>query len=351
MRRVHESRRGRWIVLATGILLAIGCGGGGGDGGGGGGGDPTILPLYAFGLANTNTGAPFQISYSDGPDDFLVALLFPGAGIHGTYDTDVGQYVFDATTLFEVDSDAGPDPLLGMFEIDVTGAIAMPTFGWPSSGGFDVLHGLDVTSVTLGAGGVDISLNGAPATAHSYEEFEDLMELPVPTHQQRASFAWRILLFMHDKINIVGATLGAIDDDLLVTNPIIATCDPYAPTYTPPPGEPDPGTQSFSWHDFNGDGLVSAFDEFTWHFDGCWQNGPDDYDTLWVGGLIDLGLYTEDVVGGVLTRVGFEPQGAVDGGVYFENCIEAETETVGPVVSIFSEWEMDGSFKLAWWAP
>ncbi|MBN2720350.1 MAG: hypothetical protein JXR72_04520, partial [Proteobacteria bacterium] len=166
------------------------------------------------------------------------------------------------------------------------------------------------------------------SSSYNWEEFEELLENPKASEwEQKASFAFNILIFIYDQMEHVISAFELIDDNesrLLSVNPITEYCDAFsAADLTAPEGVDDQGTAEFDWEE---SGEVGPGDNFSLFFTDCWQNDPaDDMDDLLQGGL-DFTGYIENIVpigdDEVLTSIGFEE-------VEFMDLVLGETYTDG----------------------
>ncbi|MDJ0522361.1 MAG: hypothetical protein QNJ90_09865 [Planctomycetota bacterium] len=348
MRGVRNWRRGPWFVLATCCAIAIGCGGGGG--GGGPEIQPQTLPLYEFGIGETNGGEPFEVSFSEGGGNFSVAVMFPGTGMRGTVEPGDGDHTIAAGSMLDVDSDVG-DPLFGVFDIDVTTTINVPNDDWADTGTYEVHYGGDTTEVSFQGSSVRVIHDGGAPEIYSWDNFEDMVGSPAETYLQRAALAWGILEFMLDTSDVIAQTFELMEEDLYYFNPMSHGCDGIAPLTPPGWVSMDTGNHVFGWNDVNFDDDMGPGDNFSWYFDMCWreEDGGGEGE-FWRSGTMQLLNFTEVVSGGAYTRVGYEPF-VDDGGVFFNDVLVYETEGDGPNLEIDAPRYLNGSFQIAWWAP
>jgi hypothetical protein len=320
-------------VIALGLMTIIGTGGGGGDDVSGGG-DPTFLDVYDYSLVTKEAEGHFKVSFSDDSDTFTISVAtLGGKELAGTFNTVTEAYTLDSGSGASINSDAGVNPLLGQFNINVTTSFQIPPDSSPTAGAFEVEYGADrtiVTVVTVPDNGVTLELvGGDPPEFFTWDQFEDLLDTAVLEWQQRASLSGSILEFMVQQLDFVVGSLGFIgdhEDELKQNITVTENCDAF-PTGKAPAGVLEQGTRALTWDDASGNNDVGGGDNFTWDFDDCWDNDTtDDIDDL-INGTVDLGSYTEVVDGNNrVTTIGFlGPEGVV-----FTNFVLSEVEEDPP---------------------
>lgn len=329
-------------LLAVGFVIA--CGGGGGDGDGD---DIAILDEYLYDLSIPE--GTIYAAFNLESNAYTISVTEGGGSLRGTFNTDTGVITITGGDI-DVNSALG-DTLFGEFNVAVAETVTISDEDFPISGEVWVRSSIgDTTSRIIitynpnvedsGFDGVDLLYTPnqtepgtSESSSYTWEAFEDLLgSEKAELWEQKASFAFNLLIFIYDQMEHVIAAFEFIDDneDLLLTvNPITESCDAFsAVELTAPEGIDDQGIADFGWED---DGEVGPGDNFSLFFTDCWINDPeDDYDDLLQGG-IDFKGYIENIetVDDVetLTGIGFEE-------VEFVDLVLAETSTEGDTCTL-----------------
>ena len=88
---------------------------------------------------------------------------------------------------------------------------------------------------------------------------------------------------------------------------------------------------------------------FDWQFTDCWDEDSDEL----ANGLIQFSNYVEDILSNTVNRIGFEPGGGMDGGVFFLDWTLSETELNQGVYTIdpANDIVLSGGFSMIFVAP
>ena len=237
------------------------------------------------------------------------------------------SYIAHAGSRFDLlVSSGGQLPLDGtvavIFTEDIAGNIGAP----PTSGAFDVVIPNETVSVTMVAGGVQVSLNGAAAVAYSWEEFGSLLDDDAQdTWVRRASLATGAFEFIYEFAFNVADILDELELAAL-SNPTVQSCDMF--TGTPPAGILAQGEITITWI---GSGELSDGDDFEWLFNQCWVDEPSDTIDELFDGTVVLENYTEtiDFNTNTLFEIGFGGLSNQPGGVIFDLTLSETVQNDG----------------------
>ncbi len=331
-----------WLipVLVFGVLTIVATGGGGGgdDSGGpiGGGDDPgpvNILPTYNFFLTNLQDtdGGLLTVSLGSG---LTVSFDIDGL-LANTVDVSVDasnevtflSYVARASTGFDlIVSSGGLLPIDGTITVTLTEDVPVNVGAPPTSGAFDVAFLFETVSVSVVAGGVELSLNGGEAVPYTWDEFENLLDDDAQEDWlRRASLAGAAFEFLYEYFFNVADILDELELATL-TNPLIESCDMF--TGTPPAGVLAQGEITVTW---TGSGELSTGDDFNWQFNQCWIDEPNDTTDELLNGTVLLENYTETVDFNTnnLFEIGFGGLSGQPGGVIFDLTVSETVEENG----------------------
>jgi hypothetical protein len=346
-------------LFAVLTIVATGGGGGSDDGGGsiGGGDDPgpvIILPTYNFFLTNLQGNNLLTAAVGNG---LTVSIDIDGL-LHNTLDLSVGtdnsvtflSYTVRASSSFDlIVSSDGVYPFDGTTTVIVTEDIAVNFGELPTSGAFDVIIPAQIVSVTIVAGGVQLSLDGAEGIFYTWDEFASLLDDDTQeAWARRASLAASAFEFLYDFFFEVADVLDELELAVLA-NPLVENCDMF--TGTPPTGILPQGEMTVTWI---GSGELSPGDDFDWLFNQCWFDEPnEDIDEL-LNGTILLQDYTEtvDFNTNTLFEIGFGGLSGEPGGVVF-NLTVSETVEANGIFTISPEnvVTITGGFAMIIQAP
>src|SRR5690606_18459612 len=135
--------------------------------------------------------------------------------------------------------------------------------------------------------GVNISLNGGPSEAFTWDDFEAFLNSDAPDWQKQASFASNIISFMLSQVNfdINAITLIEENDTVLKKKSVTKGGDIFPGT--PLDGHDAQGTLVLS----NTDGNVGPGGDFSEVFHDFWVNDTTDYiDQLYDGTVNFVGF-------------------------------------------------------------
>lgn len=320
--------------------------------GGGGGGDdidvdPFVLPTYAFSVGSTLDGTPFSVAFSQDGNDYRLSVAPGPAGFTGTHGTQTGAWTLDVGAAFEIDSDLGDDPLFGSFDIVCTSTLAIPMNDPPTAGAWRI-DGLPSTvAVQVVVGGVELTVGGGAPVFYKWGAFEDLMGSPGASFEENvAGFSSSIIKFMFARFDLVVSALMGLDEGLEWRNPIHVDGPAWDAGLVLPPTLENPGWAELLWID-RGDGELGPGDDLRWTF------GDMPYDDEYCfDGWIDLRNLTEVVdAANRLVRIGFEPYGARDGGISFDDLTLLELEEQAGEIHVIGNLDLEGAFTLVFTAP
>ena len=141
----------------------------------------------------------------------------------------------------------------------------------PTSGAFNVLIPGETISVTVVAGGAQLSLNGGEPVIYTWDELSSLLDDDTQeTWLRRASLAVGALEFLYSYSLDVGDVLDELELSVL-NNPFVDRCDMF--TGTPPDGVLAQGDITLTWI---GAGELSPGDDFDLQFNHCWLDEPGE---------------------------------------------------------------------------
>jgi hypothetical protein len=326
-------------VFAVLTIVATGGGGGGDDDGGsiGGGDDPgpvNILPTYNFFLTNLQEADGGLLTASLG-SGLTVSIDIDGllansidVAVNASNEVTFLSYFARATSRFDlVVSSDGQLPLDGTVAVILTEDLIFDVIGAPpTSGAFDVVIPAETITVTVVAGGVELSLNGGEAVSYTWDELANLLDDEAQeTWLLRASLAVGAAEFLYEYFFNVADILDELELATL-TNPLIESCDMF--TGSPPDGVLPQGEITVTW---TGSGELSNGDDFTWGFNQCWIDEPNDVTDELLDGTVLLENYTETVNfdTNTLFEIGFGGLSGQPGGVIFDLTVSETVEDNG----------------------
>ncbi len=341
--------------LVVSAALLSGCGSSGG-GGGGNGVDPpdpptTILTAYNFEIGGVQPGMDMNV---DVGSQYEVGVDF-GDTLRGSVNLQVISetnvvfldFVTDVGSTMTISFSGSESDLDGQFVINVTSEVTAGLDDEPSSGAFEIVSGADVTTVTFLANGVELSLNGAPAVAYGWDDYDDLLEDDqAETWLRRASLAGGALAFTFERFFEIAEILDELDNTESGV-PIVTPCDAF-------PGTPPAGVIVQGEHVFtrlgSGEDLAPG-DVFDWTFTNCWFESSMNL----VDNFIQMQNYIEVIdASNTLTSIGFAPDNNnIGGGVLYFDWTVAETEENMGVYTIDPDdrTEINGGFSMLFTQP
>ena len=330
-----------WIGAAAllGCLCAVGCGGGGD--GENGGAPPTLLAVYQWSLENVMGGQPMVLAFEQDGDDLKVTVAIGAQRPTGLYNRIADSWTVDPGGVWLIDTNAGPDDLVGLLTVTVTETIGIPADDSPQTGAFMVEHAGDDVEVTFVAGGVQLSVDGGPATFYDWETFDELTEQPGSTLEEvAASFANQVLFFMFERYWNVVELLLEIDDEFEFINPRFTEESAFPAGWDIPDELQDPAWNTIMWYD-NGPEGVGTSDDFDVGL-GDWPLGEDSLGR----GQVQFQNYLESIDGANrVVQAGFGMLGR-PGGILWDGLDMVQLEEDSGVVSIFSILQLDGGFAM-----
>ena len=349
-------------IFAVLTIVATGGGGGGDDGGGliddVDPGPVNLLPTYNFFLTNLSDGSLLTVQRSGGGIGvpFTVSIDIDGL-LANTVDISVFDinevsflsYAARAGSGFDLIVTSGAqDPLEGTIAVTLTEDLTFDVVGEPpASGAFTVVTPTESVTVTVVAGGVELSLDGGAAVSYTWDEFASLLDDEAQeTWLRRASLAGGALEFLYGYFFDVADILDELE---LVTlsNPMVESCDMF--TGTPPDGVLAQGEISVTW---TGSGELSDGDDFTWEFNQCWFDDMFSTTDELLDGTVLLQDYTETINfdTNTLFEIGFGGLSGQPGGVIFDLTV-SETVEDGGVFTISDVFVITGGFAMIIQAP
>ncbi|HOS96968.1 MAG TPA: hypothetical protein PLR71_03110 [Deltaproteobacteria bacterium] len=343
--RSFSTARTCTVLFLFSILAS--CGGGGGGGGGGDGGETVVFPdVYNYSLG-VDALDPFTISsYNVQDTGITLGTLGP---LTGTYAMESGEWSMDAGSLVNVRNVQwhAPDDT---FTITVTDELVGTIGDKPDTGSFQVSGGSTPIIVAITAQGV--TLNGAAYTWDAYlslyaDSGEDLWK-------REGALAGLIITLIQEEVAFSADTLRLIETSKATLEiPQDLVNDGSTFPGTPPASLPATGKRTLSWNHAGGDTAVGPGDNFSWSFDWFWSDDPaNDIDYLNNGEISLLGLleYKDEGASEVLiTDMGFLPDGASAGGVFYDGFMVMVTEEVSPGVIIINSDDSlvyDGGYSI-----
>lgn len=281
-----------------------------------------VLPAYDYSISSLSGVATSLSASVPLPGGGAAAISIDlGTGLTGSVDTAVDksgniallQRQIAAGSSLRIDSDAGQQPLLGSFRVDVASDLQFSAHDPPSAGGLDIVAGADTVHAAIGDSGVDLGLNGAAPVSFTWDGVRALWaDTTAPDWQRRASLGLALLDLVY--VQAAGAVdaLNAIDAGTANDYPLRSDCDAF--NQMPPFGVLVQGSSTLTWL---GSGSVRSGDDFHWNFVDCWRK--EAVASRLLNGGVDLRGYTRIVDDNHdYTRLGFEPSGAGDGGMIFD---------------------------------
>jgi hypothetical protein len=332
------------------LLVLAGCGGSSSGGGAvaGGNGEVTILPTYGYQISATPAGGPLTVTIPD-QGGMLMLTLDLGNTLNGDVNVSVDANNFFTITdltlqmlsTLAVDSDVGL-PFLGAFTIEVTEDMALLPGSPPDSGAFNVVTATETITLRAFANGVEIRLDGGLPTMLTWDELGDFVfDDQVPDWQRRAALASEILEFTFVQFLSLTETLNWVNDDLAMTNPLVASCDAF--TGSPPANVLAQGETTFTWM---GSGSIPlGGDDFVWDFTDCWFDDVGDTEDQLLNGSISLNTYIE-VIDAQLNLTGTGYDEVIYNNLTVEETIEnpAGVFAIGPDDTLIINGGLDLAF-------
>jgi hypothetical protein len=325
-------------VFAVFTIVATGGGGGGDDGGGSIGdvdpGPVNILPTYNFFLTNLQEADGGLLTASLG-SGLTVSIDIDGllansidVSVNASNEVTFLSYVARRSSRFDLVVSSGDLlPLDGTIAVILTEDLTFDVIGTPpTSGAFDVVIPAETITVTVVAGGVELSLNGGEAVSYTWEELANLLDDEAQeVWLRRASLAVGAAEFLYEYFFNVADILDELELATL-TNPLVESCDMF--TGTPPAGVLAQGEITVTW---TGSGELSDGDDFTWDFNQCWFDEPNDVTDELLDGTVLLENYTETVNfdTNTLFEIGFGGLSGQPGGVIFDLTVSETVEDNG----------------------
>jgi hypothetical protein len=244
-------------VFAVFTIVATGGGGGGDDGGGSIGdvdpGPVNILPTYNFFLTNLQEADGGLLTASLG-SGLTVSIDIDGllansidVSVNASNEVTFLSYVARRSSRFDlVVSSGGLLPLDGTIAVILTEDLTFDVIGTPpTSGAFDVVIPAETITVTVVAGGVELSLNGGVAVSYTWDELANLLDDEAQeVWLRRASLAVGAAEFLYEYFFNVADILDELELATL-TNPLVESCDMF--TGTPPAGVLAQGEITVTW--------------------------------------------------------------------------------------------------------
>lgn len=312
---------------------------------------PTILSTYNFEIGGVQAGTDMTV---DAGGQFQVGVDL-GNTLRGSVDLQVNSptnvgflgFVTDAGSTMTVTVAGTETDLDGEFMVNVTADVENTSiFDVPTSGSFDVVTEADVVTVTLTLSGVELSLNGAPATFFSWDDYDGLLDdLQAETWQRRASLAGGAFSFIFERMFEIAELLDSLELTESPT-PIVTPCDQF-------PGTPPAGVILQGEHVLTrlGSGPdLSPGDVFDWTFENCWFASSD----VLIDNFLQMQNYIEVIdANNTLTRIGFGPSNNIPGGVlYFDWTLAETTENQGVyTISPDDRIVINGGFSMLFTQP
>jgi hypothetical protein len=194
--------------------------------------------------------------------------------------------------------------------------------------------------------GVEMSLNGAPATFFEWHEYRRLLEdVQAEPWQRRASVAAAAFGYVIERMFEIVGLLDSLEQTQLA-EPLVSVCDEFQGT--PPAGVLLQGEHVLTRLGSGED--LSPGDVFDWTFTNCWFA---DSNSL-IDNSIQLQNYVEVIdSSNTLTRIGFGPDNNVSGGVlYFDWTVAEALENQGVyTIDPASRIEVNGGFSVLFTQP
>lgn len=324
-------------------------------GGSGGGEDPiiresTFLPVYRYELrqdADSEAELLLSALWDGSPYEF--SIRFSGStGLAGLFDRTAGVTSIAPGSELTVDTNRAT-PLLGAFRASVTAEIVTTTAGEYSAGNWTVALGVDSVDVSVDAG-VRVSLNGGPATAFDWVDFESLFGpgSVAPDWQQAASASYRFLRLAALQTGMHFTALLDAADVSFTNSPGIRNCSAFPGA--PPDAMLAQGERVLAW-------LGSADIGFELRFTDCWIDAAGDAQDYLYRGAIDLaGWRASNDRNNRLIFLGFggdEFGSRVPGGVRYADLGLARTlpSSGGYVLDPAASYTLGGGFAISFVAP
>ncbi len=357
-----------WLIPVSvfAVLSIVATGGGGGDGddgsfvGDGDAGPVNLLPTYNFFLTNLQGDNLLTVQRPVGAIGVAFAVSIDIEGLlANTLDISVNasnevtflSYVARASSRFDLIVTSGAvDPLEGTLTVTLTDDLAFDTIGAPpTSGAFTVVIPSETITVTVVPGGVQLSLNDGEPASYTWDEFENLLDDDAQEiWLRRASLAGSAVEFLYEYFLNVADILDDLELATL-TNPLVESCDMF--TGSPPAGVLPQGEVRVTW---TGSGELSPGDNFTWEFQDCWLDEPNDATDDLLDGTVLLENYTEtiDFSTNTLFEIGFGGLSGEPGGVIFDLTVSETVEDNGVFTIPPDNWFIiTGGFAMIIQAP
>ena len=345
MIRTHDHAspwRALWLIpvtiFAALTIVATGGGGGGDDGGSSiddiDPGPVNLLPTYNFFLTNLSSPSSSLltatlasgITVSFDIDGLLANTLDISADSNNN--VTFLSYAARAGSSFDLlVMSMGASPLDARITVTLTqdltfGGIGVP----PASGAFNVVVPAGTVRVIAIGGGVQVGLNDNEAVFYTWDEFAALLD---DENQdlwlRQTSLAGGAFEFLYGYFFDIADILDELEL-ITLTNPLVESCDMF--TGSPPDGVLAQGQITVTW---TGSGELSDGDDFTWDFNQCWFDEPNDVTDELLDGTVLLQDYTEtvDFNTNTLFEIGFGGLSGQPGGVIFDLTVSETVENNG----------------------
>lgn len=341
----------RFAAIATFAAAALtqSCGGSGG------GEDPiiresTFLPVYRYELRQ-DADSEVQLLLStlwDGSRREFSIRYSGAAGVTGLYDRAAGVTSIAPGSELTVDTNLAT-PLLGTFRTSVTAEIATTPAGEYSAGNWTVAIGADSVDVSVDAD-VSLSLNGGPAMAFEWVDFEGLFGpgSAAPDWQQAASASYRFLRLAALQTGINFTALLDAADVSFTNSPGIRNCSAFPGA--PPEAMLAQGERALTW-------LGSANLGFELQLTDCWIDvAGDGWDYVFRGSVGLAGWRASNDRSNRLIFLGFggdEFGSRVPGGVRYADLglVRTAPSGGGHVLDPAASYTLSGGYAIAFTAP
>ena len=343
---MRNIKLGIFAALTCSLLVGAGCAGTD---------DPVltdaqILSLYNFSMQTSPGGIGISVS----SDNLNVTTTNFG----GAYSTVTSEFALERGS--QIDIRDLSTSFFGDLQIEVTEIIVIPPGGDPTEGEVEITSTDDSFDGTItvrvnpnvspGVAGVDIEHDtnddGTPEVTIMlpWSSFDDSGSPP----QQIAEFAHSALMLLVDQLYIVVESFDLIDDNfdtLEAQGSIAEDCDVFPVGVTPPASViMHPGSHMFSWGDAAANGGIGPGDEFFWDFADCYHEQTISQRDVIYNGSLNLTGYSETIVEGFLTRIGYELGG---GGVVYNGFSISVVDVVAPQALIEDTVTFGGGFSVA----
>jgi hypothetical protein len=354
-----------WLLISIGLLVGCGSDGNSDEGVIIDAADPTptadlpptILSTYNFEIGGVQAGTDMTVDVGGQ----FQAEIDLGDTLRGSVDFEsdiIGFQTFatDADSTMTVTVSGTNTDLDGAFAVNLTTEVggakeALTMMGGAYRGAFEVVTLTDTVTVNMITAdlfpyGVEMSLNGAPATFFEWHEYRRLLEdVQAEPWQRRASVAAAAFGYVIERMFEIVGLLDSLEQTQLA-EPLVSVCDEFQGT--PPAGVLLQGEHVLTRLGSGED--LSPGDVFDWTFTNCWFA---DSNSL-IDNFLQMQNYIEDInANNTLTRIGFGPDKNITGGVLFFDWTLAETEEIDGVYTIDPDdrIEINGGFSMVFTQP